>query len=316
MDVTEIYSAQKRIRSFIRSTPMERSDFLSELTGGEVYLKLENQQITGSFKIRGALNKFLKLSGDAKARGVVTASSGNHAQGVAYASILLGIESTIVVPENTPKVKIEAIRKYGVNPLIYGKEYLEAEKFARRIEKEEGKVFISAYNDLDVIAGQGTIAIEMFNENPDLNTVLVPVGGGGLISGIASYVKNAFGCEVLGVQSENSPVMFESLKQGKIVEMESKSSVAEALHGGIEDGSVTFEICRRLVDEIVLVKEESIINGIRLMIQTHHQVVEGGGAVGVAALLESPERYREKSIGIVISGGNLDEKILNMLIKA
>jgi threonine dehydratase len=144
--------------------------------------------------------------------------------------------------------------------------------------------------------------------------ILVPVGGGGLISGIASYVKNVFGCEVLGVQSENSPVMFESLKQGKIVEIESKSSIAEALHGGIEEGSVTFEICRRLVDEIVLVKEESIINGIRLMIKTHHQVVEGGGVVGVAALLESPERYREKSMGIVISGGNLDEKIIKLLI--
>ena len=293
---------------------MERSDFLSDLTGGEVYLKLENQQVTGSFKIRGALNKLLQLSEDEKARGFVTASSGNHAQGLAYASKLLGAESTIVVPENTPKVKIEAIRKYGVNLVIYGREYLEAEKFARKIEKEDRKVFISAYNDLDIIAGQGTIAIEMFDENPDLNMILVPVGGGGLISGIASYVKNVFGCEVLGVQSENSPVMFESLKQGKIVEIESKSSIAEALHGGIEEGSVTFEICRRLVDEIVLVKEESIINGIRLMIKTHHQVVEGGGVVGVAALLESPERYREKSMGIVISGGNLDEKIIKLLI--
>ena len=293
---------------------MERSDFLSDLTGGEVYLKLENQQVTGSFKIRGALNKLLQLSEDEKARGFVTASSGNHAQGLAYASKLLGAESTIVVPENTPKVKIEAIRKYGVNLVIYGREYLEAEKFARKIEKEDRKVFISAYNDLDIIAGQGTIAIEMFDENPDLNMILVPVGGGGLISGIASYVKNVFGCEVLGVQSENSPVMFESLKQGKIVEMESKISIAEALHGGIEEGSVTFEICRRLVDEIVLVKEESIINGIRLMIKTHHQVVEGGGVVGVAALLESPERYREKSMGIVISGGNLDEKIIKLLI--
>lgn len=315
MRIREIYSAQKRIRGFIRKTPLEYSYSLSELIGGEVYLKLENQQITGSFKVRGALNKFLKLSDDAKKKGVITASSGNHAQGVAFASKLLGVESTIVVPEDTPQVKIEAIRKYGVNLIVFGKEYLDAEKLARGIEKEEGKTFISAYNDTDVIAGQGTIAIEMFDENPDLGIIIVPVGGGGLISGIASYAKKVFDCRVLGVQSENSPVMFESLRRGKIVEMESKSSIAEGLHGGIEEGSITYDICRKLVDEVILVKEESIMRGIRLMLATHRQIVEGAGAVGVSALLESPERFREASIGVVISGGNLDERILNMLIK-
>ena len=311
MELKEIYAARGRIRSRVRETHMEHSPFLSELCGGEVWLKLENLQLTGSFKIRGALNKLLLLSEELRRRGVVAASSGNHAQGVGYATRELGVEATIVVPKNTPEVKLEAIRRYGVELVVHGEEYMDAERLARRMEQEKGKTFISAYNDLDVIAGQGTVGLEMVEAQPDLDVVLVPVGGGGLISGVGCAFKaDLSGVEVLGVQSVASPVMAESIRQGRIVEMGLKESVAEGLHGGIEEGSVTFDLCRSLVDDFIQVQEDTIRKAIRLLLTRQHQIVEGAGAVGVAAIIENPERFRSRKIGVVVSGGNLDTGLL------
>ena len=317
MELKEIDAARRRIRVEVRETPLEYSPFLSELCGGEVWLKLENLQLTGSFKIRGALNKLLQLSDGARRRGVVAASAGNHGQGIGYAAGKLEVDATIVVPHNTPGVKLDAIRRYGVELVVHGETYMDAERLARRMEREEGKTFVSAYNDLDIIAGQGTVGLEMIEEEPDLDIVLVPVGGGGLISGVGCVFKAAHGgAEVLGVQSVASPVMCESIKQGRIVDMELGKSVADGLHGGIEEGSITFDLCRSLVDDFVLVQEEAIKEAIRLLLTRQRQVVEGAGAVGAAAIIENPDRFRNRRVGVVVSGGNLDERLLREAVCA
>ena len=186
MQLLDFYGAWRRISHLVRETPLEFSPFLSNMCRGEVWLKLENQQLNGSFKARGALNKILQLSDKERKRGIVAASSGNHAQGVGYSSKMLGINATIVVPGNTPRVKIEAIRSFGVELVVHGEEYMDAERLARKMEEEGGMTFVSAYNDLEVIAGQGTIGLEMVEAMPDLEAVLVPVGGGGLIAGWAA----------------------------------------------------------------------------------------------------------------------------------
>ena len=314
MQLLDLYAARSRIGHIIRETPLEFSQFLSDMCGGEVWLKLENQQLNGSFKARGALNKILQLSDEERGRGIVTASSGNHAQGVGYAARMLGINATIVVPENTPSVKIEAIKRYGVELVIHGEEYMDAERLAREMEKEKGMTFVSPYNDLEVIAGQGTIGLEMLGVMPDLETVLVPVGGGGLISGMGCAVKGINNAvKVVGVQSVASPVMCESIKRGRIVEMELEDSVAEALHGGIEEGSVTFDMCRKYVDDFILVQEETIVKAIAELLSQQHQIVEGAGAVGAAAIMDNPERFRGRKTGVVISGANIDEELLRQV---
>ncbi len=314
MQLLDLYAARSRIGHLIRETPLEFSQYLSDICGGEVWLKLENQQLNGSFKARGALNKILQLSDEERSRGIVTASSGNHAQGVGYAARMLGINATIVVPGNTPNVKIEAIRSFGVELVVHGEEYMDAERLAREMERERGMTFVSPYNDLEVIAGQGTIGLEMLGAMPDLETVLVPVGGGGLVSGVGCAVKGIDDAvEVVGVQSVASPVMCESIKRGRIVEMELEDSVAEALHGGIEEGSVTFDMCRKYVDDFILVQEETIVKAIAELLSRQHQVVEGAGAVGVAAIMENPERFRGRETGVVISGANIDEELLRQV---
>jgi len=308
----EIYQAKKNIEGWAIRTPLIESKYLGDLTGGRVWMKLENQQVTGSFKIRGAVNKILSLSDEEKGRGVVTASSGNHAQGLGYAAQKLGIDATIIVPENTPQVKIEAISSYGVDLRVEGGEYMDSELLAKKMEREEGKVFVSPYNDPELIAGQGTIGLEMLEDEPGLDVVIVPVGGGGLISGIGTIWKNASEAKIIGVQSKASPVMCESIKAGRILDMHLEESYAEGLHGGIEKGSVTFDICKSLVDEFILVEEESILDAISCLLHKHHMVVEGAGAIGVSALLENPGRFKDENIGVVISGGNLDEELLEI----
>ncbi len=315
LGLRDIYLASRRLKGRLRETPLEQSHLLGEICGAEVYLKLENQQVTGSFKVRGAINKMLSLSEEERERGVITASSGNHAQGVGYAARELGVDAVIVVPKRTPRVKIEAIKRYGVKLIVHGEEYIEAERYARTLERESGRTFISPYNDPEVIAGQGTIGLEMMEESPEIETILVPVGGGGLISGIGCAAKGlSERVEVIGVQSVASPVMYESLKRGRIIEMELGESIAEGLHGGIEEGSITFDLCRSLVDGFILVEEDSIREAIRLLVYRQRQVAEGAGVVGVAALLESPDRFRGRKVGVVISGGNIGEELLRQIL--
>ena len=312
--LTEFYEARKRVQKWARYTPLEYSPDLSQRTEAEVYLKLENYQVTGSFKIRGATNKILLLTEEERARGVVTASSGNHAQGLGYAAKQLGVKAKVVVPEITPQVKIDAIRKYGVELIVEGGEYMDSERLARRIEKEEGMTFVSAYNDIDLIKGQGTIGLEMIEDQPDLDTILVPVGGGGLASGVASVYQQATEATVIGVQSETSPVMYECVKKGYIHDIPLLDTYAEGLHGGLEQGSVSFELCRDNIDDWVILKENDILAAIKYMLHESHMLVEGAGAVGVAALLADPTRWKGKKIGVVVSGGNLGLETLKLIV--
>jgi threonine dehydratase len=311
MDLRDFYTARGRIGKLVRETPLQRSRSLSEACGGRVMLKLENLQHTGSFKVRGAFNKLLQLSDEDKQKGVVAASSGNHAQGLGYAGNRLGVEATIVVPGHTPRVKIDAIRRYSVDLTVHGEEYMDAERLARRMEMEQEKPFVSGYNDTEIIAGQGTLGLEMLESAPDIEIALVPVGGGGLISGVAAAIKEVNrSVEVVGVQSVASPVMSESVRQGRIVDMELEDSYAEGLHGGIEEGSVTFEMCKEYVDDFILVQEETILEAIAHHLYNDHQVVEGAGAVGAAAILENPGRFMGREVCVVVSGGNIDEELL------
>jgi len=314
MKLKDVYATHKRIGGWIRRTPLEHSPILSELFGCDVWLKLENRQLTGSFKLRGAANRLMLLKPEERGRGVVAASSGNHAQGVAYAARGLGVRAVIVVPENTPKVKRDAIRALGAELIVHGAEYMDAERLAQRMSRDDGMPFLSPYNDPDLIAGQGTVGLEMLEDEPSLDAVLVPVSGGGLISGVATVWKEASDVEVIGVQTEASPVMYESVKAGRIIDVPMFDTVAEGLHGGIEQGSVTFPICQRLVDDWIVVREETIREAMRLMLLRHHEVVEGSGAVGVAALMEQASRFKGRKVGIVISGGNVDEALLRVLM--
>lgn len=312
--LTEFYAARKRVQKWARRTPFEYSPTLSNLIDGSVYLKLENQQVTGSFKIRGATNKIMLLSEEEKAKGVVTASSGNHAQGIGYVANKLGIRAKIVVPEMTPQVKIDAIRKYGVELIVEGEEYMVSERLARKIETEEGMTFVSAYNDIDLIKGQGTMGLEMVEDQPDLDIVLIPVGGGGMASGVASVIKQATDAKVVGLHTDASPVMYECIRKGYIHDVPLADTYAEGLHGGLEEGTVTFEVCKEVIDEWVILKEEKVLEAIKFMLHESHMLVEGAGAVGVAAILSDPDRYRGKKVGVVISGGNLSMSTLKLVI--
>jgi threonine dehydratase len=315
VDLLKIRNAYERIKPYIRETPLEFSWYYSQFKQ-QVYCKYENCQLTGSFKIRGALNKMLQLGPEAQKKGVITASAGNHAQGLGFAARLLKIPTTIIIPKNTPQIKRRAIQQYPVELQIHGEIYDDAEIFAREQEKVTGKIFISAYNDPEVIAGQGTIGLELVKQLPELDIILVPVGGGGLIGGIATGIKALKpNVKVFGVQSETSPVMLESLKHGHIVDIPMEESIAEGLHGGIEKGSITFPLVQQYCDGILLVNEVEIKQAIRDMVTYHHMIVEGSGAVSTAATIRYQEKFQNKKVVAVISGGNLDvimlKKILN-----
>jgi len=311
----EIEDARKTIRSLVTKTPLMRSRFLSDLCGGEVYLKLENLQTTNSFKIRGALNRMMNLSAEEKQHRLIAASSGNHGQAVAIGAEKLGLAATVVVPKNTPKIKVEKIRKHKVELILYGEIYDEAEQYARDLAKKEELTFISAYNDEMVVAGQGTVGLEILEDLPDVNTMIVPVSGGSLIGGIAVAAKSLRpSVEILGVQPEATPAMYYSLKAGKIIDVEMKDTIAEGLSGNIEKGCMTFEIIQTHVDEILLYDEETIRKAIRLLWEKEKQVAEGSGAIAVAPIMDSKERFARKTTVSVISGGNIDEALFQNII--
>ncbi|EHR78770.1 hypothetical protein OCC_10960 [Thermococcus litoralis DSM 5473] len=299
----EVLEAEKRIGKHIRETPLEYSPFLSKKGDANVYLKLENFQVTGSFKIRGVLNKLLSLSEEEKRKGLVTASSGNHGVAFAYATSFLGLRGIVFLPENASPAKVQDIRQYSVEIRFYGNDVVKTEEFARKFAEKNGMIYVPPYNDPKIIGGQGTIALELERQLENIDVVLAPVGGGGLISGIAGYLKEKTkNIEVIGVQPENSAVMYHSIKEGKIVEMESKPTLADGTAGGVEKDSITFELCRRYVDDFVLVNENEIAKAIVLMLEKHHMLIEGAAALPVAAYLEELERFRGRNIVLVISG--------------
>jgi threonine dehydratase len=313
----KIRQAQKTIASYAKPTPLIRSKFLSELCSDDVFLKLENQQVTHSFKIRGVINKLLTLSPEEKARGVVTASAGNHGQAVAFGAQKLGFSAKIVMPTNTPKIKVDGIKQYGADLLLFGETYSEAERKAKEIATQEGRLYISPYNDELIVVGHGTVGLEILKALPNVDVVIVPVGGGGLISGISIAVKSQRpNVQVIGVQSEASPIMFESLKAGKIVppHRHEPYTVAEGLSGGIENGSITFTIAQQYVDEVMLVREESIRHAVYLLWKNEKQVVEGSGVAGVAMLLENNDSFTGQTVAVVITGGNIDDSLFKSIL--
>jgi len=318
IDISDIESARETIRPFIKGTTLKYSNFLSSLCQGIVYLKLENTQLSHSFKIRGAFNKILHLTPEEKQKGIITCSSGNHGLATAIAAKKLNMSVKIVVPETTPRKKVDKIKEYSTELILYG-DYDKAEQKALELACKEVKTYISPYNDPDIIAGQGTIGLEILEEFPEVEKILVPIGGGGLIAGIAIAIKSKNrSIKVIGAQSEASPVMYESLKAGKILKSEEvkiQDSIADGLSGGIEEGSITFIITQKNVNEVFLVSEESIKEAIRLLWEKDNQIVEGAGAVGTAVLIENKEQFRNKKTAIVISGGNIDNKLFNKITK-
>ncbi len=311
----DIEEARASIRREVNKTPLVRSGFLSDLCDGEVHLKLENQQITNSFKIRGALNRMMHLTPEEMQHGVIAASSGNHAQAVAIGAEKLNLAATVVVPETTPKIKVEKIRKHRVHLILHGEMYDLAEQYAREVARKEGWTFISAYNDPYVVAGQGTVALEILEDLPTVDTIIVPVSGGSLLGGIATAAKSIKpDVEILGVQPENTPAMYYSLKAGKIIDVEMKRTIADGLDGNIEQGSVTFEIIRKYVNEVMLFNEETIKRAVRLLWEKERQIAEGSGAISIAPIITSRERFARKKTVAVISGGNIDEAVFQEIM--
>lgn len=310
LDFVSILKARKNIRDIAIRTPLVKSRHLTELAGAEVYLKLENLQRTGSFKIRGAINVIRNLNDEQKKRGVITSSAGNHAQGVALGAKLFGIDAKIVMPENTPGVKVENTKCYGAQVVLYGRNYDEAHEHCQKLAERERRVYIPAFEDYDVMSGQGTIALEILEEIPDLDMILVPVGGGGLISGIAVAAKTVNpGIKVIGVQSTAAYTMYECFKAGRMVDVPVPPTIAEGLSGGIDQ--VTFDIVKKYVDEMVLAEEEGLLYAIAWLATHERQIAEGSGIVGVAALLQKKVQLPERGkAAVVISGGNIDGELL------
>lgn len=309
-----IVEAARNFRGIIKDTDFCLSEALSELTDGEVYLKLENLQQSGSFKIRGAYNKLLHLTDEEKARGVVASSAGNHAQGVAISATKLGIKSTIVMPKNAPFAKIFATRKYGAEVVLSGEVYDEAYQKALEIKEATGAVFVHPFDDPYVIAGQGTIGLEILKEQPDLDVILVPIGGGGIASGIALAVKTINPqIKVIGVQTENAPSMYQSIHHHHIEAVHVNRTIADGIAVG-KPGEITFHLIQQYVDEIVTVSETEISQAFLLLLESCNLVCEGAGAVTVAAILSKRLNLQGKKVGAILSGGNIDINLIESII--
>ncbi len=310
-----IREARARLEGEIVQTPCTRSLVFGDKVPGRLYFKFENLQRTGAFKERGALNKLAQLSPEDRERGVVTASAGNHAQGVAYQASRLGIPSTVVMPEHTPLIKVSNTRSYGARVVLHGARFDDALGEARRIESEEGRVMVHPFDDPAIVAGQGTIGLEILEQVPDVTVAVVPVGGGGLISGIARALKALKpGVRVVGVEAQAAPAALASLKAGHVVRIETSDTLADGISVK-RPGDVTFPLIQELVDDIVLVGEEEIASAILLLLEREKTVVEGAGAVGLAALLGGKLEVGEDDVVVpVLSGGNIDVNILSRII--
>lgn len=302
-----MFAAERRIRPYIRETPVDYSFYLSRAAGCRAYLKLENLQHTGSFKARGAINKLLSLEHGQREAGVITASTGNHGLAVAYGASMFGMHGTIFLPENASPQKLKMLRNYDVEIAFFGTDCEEAEIHARAEAGKSGRVYLSPYNDPKVLGGQGTIAVELLRQLASIDCIMVSVGGGGLISGIAGYLKEAEReVEVIGCVPKNSPAMYDSIKAGQIVDSPMSPTLSDGTAGGIEAGSITFEPCRRYVDEWVLIDEEEVREGIKLIFQEHRYVIEGAAGVVIASFLKLRDRLAGKSVVLVICGGNIE----------
>jgi len=312
--IDDIRAAAERIRGAVIRTPMLKSDTLSEIVDAEVWLKFENLQFTAAYKERGALNKLLQLSEEERARGVVAASAGNHAQAVAYHGRRLGIPVTIVMPVSTPMIKVTQTEGHGAHVVLHGERFDDAYARARELEEREGYVFVHPFDDVAVMAGAGTVALEMLEDAPELDMLVIPIGGGGLISGVATAAKALKpGIKVIGVEAD----LYPSMKN--VVEGGHGAIGGDTLAEGIavkEPGQLTRAIIADLVDRIDLVAERDIEHSVAMLVNIEKSVVEGAGAAGLAAILAQPERFRGRKIGTILCGGNIDTHLLaNVLVR-
>ena len=314
LTLADVRAAHERIRDAIVATPTLHSKTLSNLTGANIYLKFENLQFTAAYKERGALNALLLMPEEARNRGVIAASAGNHAQGLSYHGTRLGAPVTIVMPKTTPTVKVMQTEAVGGKVVLEGEKFDDAYKHARLLEKQLGLTFVHPFDDPNVAAGQGTVALEMLEEIPTIDTLVVPIGGGGLLSGMGTAARGINpDIELVGVQAELYPSMY-ALLNNKQMPCEG-DTLAEGIAVKVP-GEFTSKVLRDIVDDIVLVSEPELETAVSLLLQIEKTVVEGGGAAGLAAVMAYPEKFKGKNVGIVLSGGNIDTRLLaNVLLR-
>ena len=305
--------ARERLTTVTNKTKLIYSDIFSLESGNNVYIKPENLQRTGSFKLRGAYNKMMKLTDDEKIKGVIASSAGNHAQGVAYAAQKLGIKAVIVMPKHTPLIKVEATKMYGAEVVLYGDVYDEAYRKACELQEEEGYIFVHPFDDEDVIEGQGSIALEVLEELPDTDIILVPLGGGGLISGIASAAKQINPkIKIVGVEPEGAASAIESIKNGKVTELKETNTIADGT-AVKRIGDITFEYISKYVDEIITVSDYELMKSFLILVEKHKIIGENSGILAVAGLNKLKEK--NKKVVSVLSGGNIDVLTISSMIK-
>ncbi len=316
LDVPQlVLDAHERCKEHLSPTPIEYSRYLSEQIEGEVWLKLDSMQRTGSFKFRGALNKILSLTDEELDKGVVTASTGNYALAVAEAMRIRKRRATIYLAEDIDPARLTLLRAHGLDLVIFGEAPWDAEKEARRVAEDEDKIYVSPYNDPFVVGGQGTCGYEISRQLPDLDAALFACGGAGLVSGSAGWLKSQNPkIQALGVSPENSPVMYESWRADKMVEMETFPTLADTCAGCIDLDTITLDFCRRHVDEIMLLTEKEIEKSIRLLFEQHRLVVEGSGALSVGGLLKRKDNFKGKKVVAVVCGRNIPLELFKSII--
>ncbi|KAA3665081.1 MAG: threonine/serine dehydratase [Chloroflexi bacterium] len=310
-----VNEAVERIRPFLRQTILDAAPAYSQRTGAEVYFKCENLQHTGSFKARGALNKILSLDEGERARGIVTASTGNHGAACAFAMQQVGASGIVFVPETAVPTKLAAIRRLGADIRTFGTDSIETEAHARTFATENGMTYVPPYNDPFVIAGQGTIAAELLHQLPELDAVFVSVGGGGLIGGIASFLKAVKpSVQVIGCSPENSQVMAQSVAAGELLDLPSLPTLSDGTAGGVEPGSITFPLCRDHVDQYISVTEAEIATSLREFMGNQHMLIEGSAAVAIAAFLKTAVSFKGQRVAIVLCGANISLDTLKVIL--
>jgi threonine dehydratase len=315
VSLIEIERARERIQGFIYRSPCARTEEISQLTGQQVYLKLDNLQRTGAFKERGALNRILTLSEEERSRGLIAASAGNHAQAVAYHASQRGIRSIIVMPTMTPLVKVSSTRAFGAEVVLFGANYDEACSKALELCHKEGLTFLHPFDDTAVINGQGTIGLEMLDQVPGLEAVVIPIGGGGLISGVACAIKESNpNIRVIGVQTERLPSMLRAIQGGAPVTLPAEATIADGI-AVRRAGDITFPLVKHYVDEIVMVDEEEIAKAIMVLLEREKLLAEGAGAAALASLLQKKTSLKNERTAVLVCGGNIDVSLLAKIIE-
>lgn len=317
LSLQKVFEARKRVYQIVKPTPFFHSIPLSECSSSQAYLKLENYHEIGAFKVRGAANKIFKLSNEEKKRGVATFSTGNHGLAVAYVAKKLGIEATVCISSRVPRAKVDAIHRAGARIEIVGESQDDAEKYCHELEDVHGLTVIKPFDDPEIISGQGTIGLEMAEEVPDLDAVVVPLSGGGLFAGVALALKSYNpDIQVIGVSMERSPVMYESIKAGKPVLLQEQETLADSLLGGIGlNNEYTFEYVKQFADDLLLISEAEIAEAMGFMADNHRMIVEGAAATGVAAILHNKLKGNFLKVGTIITGNNVDLSVISKIIQ-